>query len=161
MLEAFLEETRTHSSSALPVKPAGSKGSATYAQYYRLVGEDGRKTSMVFTSSGIASADAAPPYPSAAPPEGAVFGVAAAGLEDKELLPRVLNMLSRLLGAVESEVQGRRAILYMGVAFVDTHDFPYLNGTAPDITIVQEGCRVDASTALAVIELQVRMQGVP
>lgn len=76
--------------------------------------------------------------------------------ENTILLPRVRDMLSALPGAFLTKLQEMDAVLYNGIAFVETYKRMYLAGAAPDITILQQGYGVHASTALAVIELQVR-----
>ena len=75
--------------------------------------------------------------------------------ENEELLPRVFDLL-RGLGAKEKRLQERRAMLYNGVLFVDTHAHYYLNKLAPDISVVLDGCCVAPFTTLALLELQVR-----
>ena len=76
--------------------------------------------------------------------------------EDTVLLPRVFAMLSSMPGAVETTVRELQAVSYNGIVYVNTSKLRYLDGTAPDITILQEGYGLHASTVLAVIELQVR-----
>ena len=58
---------------------------------------------------------------------------------DAILLPRVRDMLSALPGAVQTKLQEMDTVLYNGIAFVETYKRMYLAGTAPDITILQQG----------------------
>ena len=47
-------------------------------------------------------------------------------------------------------------MLYNGILFVDTHAQFYLDGLAPDISVVLDGNLVVPFTTLALIELQVK-----
>lgn len=79
--------------------------------------------------------------------------------ENEVLLPQVLDLLRSLPGAKDKCLQGRKAVLYNGIVFVDTHKQYYLNQKAPDISVIADGCAVSAFAALAVLELQVLKQG--
>ena len=84
------------------------------------------------------------------------IGRAEAGTsKNGELLPRVFDLLLGL-GATEKRVQGRRAMLYEGILFVDTHALYFLNKSAPDISLVLDGSGVAPFTTLALLELQVK-----
>ena len=51
----------------------------------------------------------------------------------------------------------RDAVIYNGVAFVDTHNLCFLEGCAPDITVTVDVLSVTGFSALALIELQVSL----
>ena len=75
--------------------------------------------------------------------------------ENTVLLPRVFELLLGMPGAQEKRVGSCKAVLYNGVLVVDTHANAYLDGGAPDITIIPTGFIVAAFVALALLELQV------
>jgi hypothetical protein len=75
--------------------------------------------------------------------------------EHEVLLHLVMQLLLSLPGAERGSVSGRDAVLYNGIAFVDTHTLPYLKSNAPDVTFVRNGAVISAGTDLALLELQV------
>jgi len=70
-------------------------------------------------------------------------------------LPQVLDLLRQLPGSRTKHIGDRKAIVFKHHMFLDTHTLPYLEGCAPDISIIPEGYGVAAAVALALLELQV------
>lgn len=76
--------------------------------------------------------------------------------ENDVLLPRVMELLCNMPDAKRKAINGRSAVLYEKVVFVDTHDLFYLDRCAPDVTVLLDGYGVSSCAALALLELQVR-----
>ena len=79
--------------------------------------------------------------------------------ENGKLLPQVMSLLRSLPGAKfkHQAINMRDAVIYNGVAFVDTHNLCFLEGCAPDITVTVDVLSVTGFSALALIELQVSL----
>lgn len=60
-------------------------------------------------------------------------------VKETELRDRFMGMLCRLGGEMQVKHDNRKTVCYHGVEFVDTHTLSYLDGTAPDISIICAG----------------------